>query len=197
MKQVTIKVERRTKTGKETAKKARKAGYIPAILYGKGIEPIPFLVPYSEFEKIHNRYKGEAVIYTFEFTNGETVRKQAVLKEYQRHPVTDKFIHLDFQVIEEGATIEIEVPLEFVGKPVGITKGGILEIMLHELTIECLPRDIPDKIIVDISHLDIGDSLHVRDIKVPENLKVKDHPDETVATVVAEEEGAGSEESTS
>lgn len=197
MKQVTLKAMKREKTGKETAKKLRKAGFIPAILYGKEIEPIAFALSYSEFEKVYNRYKGEAVIYTLEISNGEVLRKQAILKEYQRHPVTDKFIHLDFQAIEEGHTVELEVPIEFVGKPVGITKGGILEIMIHELTIECLPKDIPDKIIVDISHLDIGDSLHVKDIKVPENLKIKDHPEETVATVVAEEAEATSSETTS
>lgn len=197
MKQVTLKAMKREKTGKETAKKLRKAGFIPAILYGKEIEPIAFALSYSEFEKVYNRYKGEAVIYTLEISNGEVLRKQAILKEYQRHPVTDKFIHLDFQAIEEGHTVELEVPIEFVGKPVGITKGGILEIMIHELTIECLPKDIPDKITVDISHLDIGDSLHVKDIKVPENLKIKDHPEETVATVVAEEAEATPSETTS
>ncbi len=197
MKQVTLKAMKREKTGKETAKKLRKAGFIPAILYGKEIEPLAFALSYSEFEKVYNRYKGEAVIYTLEISNGEVLRKQAILKEYQRHPVTDKFIHLDFQAIEEGHTVELEVPIEFVGKPVGITKGGILEIMIHELTIECLPKDIPDKITVDISHLDIGDSLHVRDIKVPENLKIKDHPEETVATVVAEEAEATPSETTS
>uniref|UniRef100_A0A832GMX0 Large ribosomal subunit protein bL25 n=1 Tax=Caldimicrobium thiodismutans TaxID=1653476 RepID=A0A832GMX0_9BACT len=197
MKQVTLKAMKREKTGKETAKKLRKAGFIPAILYGKEIEPLAFALSYSEFEKVYNRYKGEAVIYTLEISNGEVLRKQAILKEYQRHPVTDKFIHLDFQAIEEGHTVELEVPIEFVGKPVGITRGGILEIMIHELTIECLPKDIPDKITVDISHLDIGDSLHVRDIKVPENLKIKDHPEETVATVVAEEAEATPSETTS
>lgn len=197
MKQVTLKAMKREKTGKETAKKLRKSGFIPAILYGKEVEPISFALPYSDFEKIYNRYKGETVIYTLEISNGEVLRKQAILKEYQRHPVTDKFIHLDFQAIEEGHTVELEVPIEFVGKPVGITKGGILEIMIHELTIECLPKDIPDKITVDISHLDIGDSLHVRDIKVPENLKIKDHPEETVATVVAEEAEATPSETTS
>lgn len=196
MRQVTLKTEKREKTGKETAKKLRKMGYIPAVLYGKGLEPQFFSVSYSEFEKIYNRFKGEAVIYTLEFAGGEGQRRQAVLKEFQRHPVSDRFIHLDFQAIEEGETLELEVPIEFVGKPVGVTKGGILEIMIHELTVECLPKDIPDKIVVDISSLDIGDSLHVRDVKVAPNIKIKDHPEETIATVVAEEEEAPATETT-
>jgi len=194
MKQVVLPVEKREKAGKEFSKKLRKKGFIPAILYGKDIEPLPITVKYSEFEKIYKRVKGETVVFTLDFIKEKDLKKQAILKEIQRDPVTDRFIHLDFQSIEEGRPIEVEVPLEFVGKPVGITKGGILEIMLHELTIECLPREIPDKIVVDISHLDLGDSLHVRDIKVPEGLKVKDHPEETVATIVVEE--ASSEEAT-
>ncbi|MFN4132173.1 MAG: 50S ribosomal protein L25/general stress protein Ctc [Caldimicrobium sp.] len=186
MKQVVLPVEKREKTGKEMAKKMRKKGLIPAILYGKGMEPLPLAVKYSEFERLYKKVKGETVVFTLDFIKDE-LKKQAILKEIQRDPVTDMFVHLDFQSIEEGRPIEVEVPLEFVGKPVGITKGGILEIMLHELTIECLPTEIPDKIVVDISHLDVGDSLHVRDIKIPEGLKVKDHPEETVATLVAEE----------
>lgn len=187
MKQVVLQVVPREKTGKEVSKKLRKKGYLPAILYGKDTEPTPLSVKYSEFEKIYNKYKGETVIFTLEFTNDKGVKKQAILKEIQRDPVTDFFIHLDFQSVEEGRPIEVEVPIEFVGKPIGTTKGGILEIMLHELTIECLPTEIPDKIVVDLSGLDIGDSLHVRDIQVPKGIKVIDHPEETVATVVAEE----------
>ncbi|MGC8871259.1 MAG: 50S ribosomal protein L25/general stress protein Ctc [Caldimicrobium sp.] len=187
MKQVTLKVKKREKLGKETAKKIRREGFIPAILYGKGIDPTPLTIKYSDFEKIYKRYKGEALIYTLEFENGVITRKQAILKEIQRHPVTDMVIHIDFQAIEEGKPIEIKVPLEFVGKPIGLTKGGVLEIMLHEITIECLPKDIPDKIVVDISSLDVGDNLHVADIKVPENIKIVDRPEETVVTIVAEE----------
>jgi large subunit ribosomal protein L25 len=132
-----------------------------------------------------------------EVQNGETQRIQAILKDYQLHPVTDKIIHLDFVAIKEGETVSIDVPLEFVGRPVGLTKGGVIEIFMHDLTVECLPSNIPDKIQVDISNLDLGDVLHVKDIKVPEGVKVLDDPEDTVITIVAEggEEGASTEES--
>jgi large subunit ribosomal protein L25 len=188
MKLVTLNAMKREKTGKETAKKMRKAGYIPAILYGKGAQPLPFGVRYPEFEKVYRRHHGETVIYNLNFENGENLMKQAILKEIQRDPVTDMFIHLDFQVIEEDKPIELKVPLEFVGKPVGIMKGGVLEIHLHDIVVECLPVHIPDKITVDLSKLDVGQSLHVRDIKVPETIKIVSSPGETVATLVAEEE---------
>jgi len=188
MNQVVLPAQKREKVGKEICKKLRKQGKIPAIIYGPGIEPLPIAVNFNEFEKVYNRYKGETVLYLLEVANGETQKYQCILKELQRDPVTDRVIHLDFYAVSTENVIEIEVPIEFVGRPVGLTKGGILEIFMHELTVECLPTAIPDKIVVDISHLDLGDSLHVRDIKVPEGVKIKDLPEETVCTVVAEEE---------
>lgn len=186
MKEVHLLVEKRVGKGKEFSKKIRKKGAIPAIIYGKGIEPMPISIKYSEFDKLYKKIKGETVIFNLEFTDNKDFTKKAILKEIQRNPITDKVIHLDFQSIEEGKPLEVEVPIEFIGKPLGLTKGGILEIMLHTLTIECLPTDMPDKIVVDLSSLDLGDSLHVRDIKIPEGIKIKDNPEETVATVVEE-----------
>jgi|YNPBryunderm2012_1023409.scaffolds.fasta_scaffold18971_2 large subunit ribosomal protein L25 len=198
MKQVALSAQKRENVGKEISKKLRKQWKIPAIIYGPGIDPLPIAVNFNEFEKAHNRYKGETVLYLLEVANGETQKYQCILKEFQRDPVTDRFIHLDFYAISSENVLEIEVPIEFVGRPVGLTKGGILEVFLHELTVECLPNAIPDKVVIDISHLDLGDSLHVRDIKVSEGVKIKDRPEETVCTVVAEEEEKveGAEETT-
>lgn len=194
MKQVNLTVFKREKTGKETAKKLRKNGLIPAIVYGVHTLPIPIVVKFNELEKIFNKYKEETLLFNLEIINEEVIKKQAIIKDYQIHPVTDQIIHIDFLVIEEAKPIEIEVPLEFVGKPVGVSKGGILEILKHEVTVECLPTQIPDKIIVEISHLDIGDVLHVKDLKVSEEIKIKDSPDETLVTIVAEKEEETSSE---
>ncbi len=194
MKQVSLNAIKREKTGKETSKKLRKQGLIPAIVYGPRFQPLPIAVKANEIESILIKHRGETILFNLQLTNGEPSKIQAVLKEYQLHPVTDKIIHIDFLAIHEKETITIDVPLEFVGKPVGISKGGVLEILLHELTVECLPSNIPDKISVDISHLDIGDVLHVKDIKVPEGIKVVDDPEETVVTVIAEEKETTEEE---
>ncbi|MDN5379064.1 50S ribosomal protein L25/general stress protein Ctc [Thermodesulfobacterium sp.] len=197
MRQVNLSVVKREKTGKECAKKLRKQGLIPAIVYGHNFDPVPISVKANELESILHKYKGETLLFNLEVQNGETQRIQAILKDYQLHPVTDKIIHLDFVAIKEGETVSIDVPLEFVGRPVGLTKGGVIEIFMHDLTVECLPSNIPDKIQVDISNLDLGDVLHVKDIKVPEGVKVLDAPEDTVITIVAEggEEGASTEES--
>jgi large subunit ribosomal protein L25 len=194
MKQVTLSAVKREKTGKEISKKLRKKGLIPAIIYGPRFQPLPIAVKANELESALMKHKGETILFNLQFTNGEPSKIQVILKEYQTHPVTDKIIHLDFLAIHEKETITIDIPLEFLGKPVGITRGGILEILLHELTVECLPSDIPDKISIDISHLDIGDVLHVKDIKVPEGIKIVDDPEETVVTIVAEEKEEVTEE---
>ncbi len=198
MKQVVLNAIKREKTGKETAKKLRKQGFIPAIIYGAHEEPLPIAVKFNELEKTLIRYKGETILFNLQIQNGETISKQAILKDYQIHPVTDKIIHIDFLAIHPGETLTIDIPLEFVGKPEGVSKGGVLEIHLHEVTVECTPANIPDKIQVDISNLDLGDVLHVKDLEVPEGVKIVDDPEETVVTIAAEEkEEETFEESTS
>ncbi|MCU4137686.1 MAG: Ribosomal protein L25 [Thermodesulfobacteria bacterium] len=195
MKQVTLSAIKREKTGKEISKKLRKQGLIPAIVYGPRFQPLPIAVKFNELESILIKHKGETLLFNLELTDGEPSKIQAILKDYQTHPITDKIIHIDFLAIHEEETITLDIPLEFLGKPVGISKGGVLEILLHELTIECLPSNIPDKIYVDINNLDVGDVLHVKDIKVPEGVKVINDPEETVLTIVAEA-GEGTEEET-
>jgi len=197
MKQVILNAIKREKTGKDVSKKLRKQELIPAIIYGPRFQPLPIAVKSSELESALIKHKGETILFNLQLANGEPSKIQAILKDYQTHPVTDKIIHIDFLAIHEKETITIDVPLEFVGKPVGISKGGILEILLHELTIECLPSEIPDKITVDISNLDIGDVLHVKDIKVPKGIKVVDNPEETVATILTEAKEEVEEEETS
>jgi len=186
MKQITLSAIKREKTGKEISKKLRKQGLIPAIVYGPRFQPLPIAVKFNELESILIKHKGETLLFNLELTDGEPSKIQAILKDYQTHPITDKIIHIDFLAIHEEETITLDIPLEFLGKPVGISKGGVLEILLHELTIECLPSNIPDKIYIDISNLDVGDVLHVKDIKVPEGVKVINDPEETVLTIVAE-----------
>lgn len=195
MKQVTLSAIKREKTGKEISKKLRKQGLIPAIVYGPRFQPLPIAVKFNELESILIKHKGETLLFNLELSDGEPSKIQAILKDYQIHPITDKIIHIDFLAIHEEETITLDIPLEFLGKPVGISKGGVLEILLHELTIECLPSNIPDKIYIDISNLDVGDVLHVKDIKVPEGVKVINDPEETVLTIVAEA-GEGTEEET-
>ncbi len=198
MRQVAFEAEVREKTGKEVAKKLRRQGLIPAILYGPHTEPLPLSVKVNELEKLLHRHRGESLIFNLTVQeNGGTSQRLAILKELQYHPVTDKIIHADFYEIRMDEPVEVDVPVEVVGKAKGVEKGGLLEVLLRELTVSCLPDRIPDTIKIDVSDLDVGDVIHVRDITPPEGVKLVDHPDEPVVTILEVEEEKPAEETAS
>ncbi len=189
MKTVELNVAVRHKTGKEIARKLRNQGLIPAIIYGPGSEPVPLAVKANELKKILYRYRGEQILFNLTLEdNGSTTQKMALVKELQYHPVTDEILHVDFYEISMEREVEVEVPIELVGKAKGVEAGGHLQQLLHTMTVACLPGAIPDKIQVDVSGLEVGDVLHVRDLTPPEGVRYLDNPDEPVVTILAPEE---------
>jgi large subunit ribosomal protein L25 len=171
---------RRENIGKGAARKARAAGLIPGVLYGRGETPVALNVSAREFELAMHRKGGNPII-GLALGGGEYT---ALIRDVQYDPVTRDIIHLDFQHISLTETIEVEVPIHLVGIPVGVKDGGgILEPIARELKVRCLPTVIPPAVDVDVSALNIGDSVHVRAISVPEVTILTD-PDVTVATVV-------------
>ncbi|HIE32481.1 MAG TPA: 50S ribosomal protein L25/general stress protein Ctc [Thermodesulfobacteriaceae bacterium] len=196
MKQVPFTVEVRKKTGKEMAKKLRRQGLIPAILYGPQTDPLPLVAKLNELKKILQRYRGESLIFNLTVVdNGNTSQRMALIKELQYHPVTDEIIHADFYEIRMDRPVEVDVPIKVVGKAKGVEKGGLLEVIMREITVACLPNQIPDSIEVDVTELDMGDTLHVRDLTPPEGMKFVEDPDEPVVTIIeVEAESEGGEE---
>ncbi|MBA2849302.1 50S ribosomal protein L25/general stress protein Ctc [Thermosulfuriphilus ammonigenes] len=197
MKQVEMTVQVREKTGKEVARKLRRQGLLPAIIYGRETENIPLAVEANELKKILFRHRGEQLIFNLNLkNNGSESRKMAIVKEIQAHPVTDEPLHVDFYEVSLEREIEVEVPVEIVGKAKGMERGGILEVITRELTISCLPMAIPNSIKIDVSSLDIGDSFHVEDLPAMEGIRVLDPPKTTILTIVSpeEEEEAPTEE---
>ena len=197
MKQVEMTVQVREKTGKEVARKLRRQGLLPAIIYGRETENIPLAVEANELKKILFRHRGEQLIFNLNLkNNGSESRKMAIVKEIQVHPVTDEPLHVDFYEVSLEREIEVEVPVEIVGKAKGMERGGILEVITRELTISCLPMAIPNSIKIDVTSLDIGDSFHVEDLPVMEGIRVLDPPKTTILTIVSpeEEEEAPTEE---
>ena len=171
---------RRESIGKGAARKARAAGLIPGVLYGRGETPVALNVSAREFDLAVHRKGGNPII-GLALGGGEYT---ALIRDVQYDPVTRDIIHLDFQHISLTETIEVEVPIHLVGIPVGVKDGGgILEPIARELKVRCLPTVIPPAVDVDVSALNIGDSVHVRAISVPEVTILTD-PDVTVATVV-------------
>ena len=172
---------RRENLGKGGARKARAAGQIPGVLYGHGEEPVPVAVGAREFDLALRGHKGGNPIVNLAVAGGEFT---ALIRAVQYDPLTHDILHLDFQHISLTETIEVKVAVHLTGLPVGVKDGGgILETILRDIEVRCLPTAIPASIEVDVSHLNIGDSVHVREISVP-NVTVLNDGAETIATVV-------------
>mgnify|MGYP001585334808 FL=1 len=172
---------RRERLGKGGARKTRAAGHIPAVLYGHGEEPVPVSIQAREFDLALRGHKGGNPIVNLAVGGGEYT---ALIRDVQYDPVSHGILHLDFQHISLTETIEVKVTVHLTGLPLGVKDGGgILETILRELEVRCLPTAIPPSIEVDVSHLNIGDSVHVREVTVPDVTILSDG-DETIATVV-------------
>jgi large subunit ribosomal protein L25 len=186
METVTISLEKRDCIGKNASRALRKNGYIPAVLYGTKNENYFAKISYKEFQKIAKQHK--LTLINIESNDSTLNGKRAFLKDYKKHPVTDKILHVDFYLVPEKEAVKIEVPVKLIGKPVGVTKGGILEQERHEITVKALPENAPEIIEVNVSHLDIGDSIHLGEIKLPEGVTLAESPSIAIATVVPPKE---------
>src|SRR5437879_995808 len=184
-KQVKLKAELRASVGRSAVRKLRARGLIPAVVYGSNDKPQPLQVAARDVNAMMSHASGENVLVELEIA-GEKSSRTALVQEVQHSPVGGDIRHLDFHAISMDETIEAEVPLEPIGTANGVKNfGGLLEQSLRALTIECLPRDLPDRITVDISQLNIGDSIHVRDIQLPSGVASKVPPDLTAFSVLA------------
>ncbi|HET6567577.1 MAG TPA: 50S ribosomal protein L25 [Rhodothermales bacterium] len=176
---ITIEAKPR-EAGRSAARAARREGLVPCILYGHHVEPVTFKVPELSLRPL---------IYTTE-THRIAIKIDGssfdcIMKDVDLHPVTDVPIHADFQVLRADEKITLKVPVHLIGTPVGqIQQGGETAVVLHELTVSCLPGDIPAAIDIEIEHLSIGDSIHVSDVSVP-GITIHESPDATIVTVAA------------
>src|SRR5438046_4077999 len=184
-KQVKLKAEPRMDVGRAAVRKLRARGLIPAIIYGGKDKPRPLQVAAREINAMMSHASGENVLVELEVA-GEDSSRTALVQEVQHSPVGGEIRHVDFHAVSMDQMIQAEVPLEPTGIAVGVkTFGGLLEQSLRSLAIECLPADLPDRITVDVSQLNIGDSIHVRDIQLPSGVTAKVQPDLTAFSVVA------------
>jgi large subunit ribosomal protein L25 len=183
-KQVKLKAEARPTVGRSAVRKLRACGFIPAVIYGGNDKPQPLQVSAREINAMMSHASGENVLVELEIGDGQS--RTALVQEVQHAPVGGEIRHVDFHAISMDQMIQAEVPLEPVGTAVGVkTFGGLLEQSLRALAIECLPSDLPDRITVDVSHLNIGDAIHVRDIELPQGVTPKVQVDLTAFSVVA------------
>jgi large subunit ribosomal protein L25 len=184
-KQVKLKAEPRTNVGRSAVRKLKARGFIPAVIYGGKVKPQPLQVAARDVNAMMSHASGENVLVELEIV-GEKSSRTALVQEVQHSPVGGEIRHLDFHAISMDETIQAEVPLDPIGTANGVKNfGGLLEQSLRALAIECLPRDLPDRITVDVAALNIGDSIHVRDIQLPAGVTAKVQPDLTAFSVLA------------
>jgi large subunit ribosomal protein L25 len=184
-KQVKLKAEHRTTTGRSAARKLKALGIVPAIIYGAKDKPQPLQLSARDINAMLSHASGENILVELEIP-GEKSNRTALVQEIQHAPLGGAVLHIDFHAVSMDETIHAEVPLESFGMANGVKNfGGLLEQSLRTLAVECLPRDLPDRITVDVSALEIGDSIHVRDIKLPSGVTAKVQLDLTAFSVVA------------
>lgn len=178
---ITITAERRERVGSSAARSIRRRGMVPAVIYGHGRASEPLAVSAKALEQALQGVSAAATI--IELDVGGT-SQQVLIREIQRHPTRMHITHVDFYEIHADEALTLEVPVRLVGSPAGVRhSGGVLEQFLREVEIEVLPTDIPDHVDVDVNALEIGKSLHVRDLRIP-NAKILTDPETTICTVV-------------
>jgi large subunit ribosomal protein L25 len=170
-------------TGKGSARSLRAQGQVPAIIYGHGRDPQPLAIDTRELEKLLSKISAESTVIELSM-DGKSAR--TLIREIQRHPFKRQILHVDFQELVAGEKVTVRIPIVLTGIPEGVrVDGGILDQVMRELEIEVDPANIPNHVEVDVNPLRIGDSVHVRDIALPEGVELVGEADSTVCVVSA------------
>ncbi|MGO9137560.1 MAG: 50S ribosomal protein L25/general stress protein Ctc [Syntrophales bacterium] len=179
-----LKASLRKASGKGISRRLRKEGLTPAVFYGPKTEPVLLAVNSSELKKIL-KGKEENIFINLQIVNGGQMEKFTLIKELQIDPVSRKFLHVDFCEIDMEHAITVDVPIHFKGQAIGIDNGGDLHHIKREIKVSCLFTVLPEFVEVDISALDIGDSIKVQDIELPVGVNVLDPQETIIASVTA------------
>ena len=167
MSEISLKASKRSLSTKGAVNQLRKSGSVPGVYYSKGQDPIALSVTENDLKPLV--YTAETHLVDLQLENEEP--KKCVIKNVQFDPVSDKMIHFDLQGLTVGQTLQIEVPILFTGQAIGVREGGVVQHHLHKLEVECLPKDIPDHITIDITNIKLGHSIHVSDLAL-ENITI-------------------------
>jgi large subunit ribosomal protein L25 len=187
MEEITLDAQARQETGKAKVKDLREKGFIPAVVYGEGKVSLAIKVSHHELLRLIHQHRLENAVLNLKIKDDKKNKPlSCLLKETQYDPVTGDIIHVDFNEISLTKVIKVNVPVVAKGEPIGVKQeGGSLEHILWEIEVECLPADIPKEIEIDVSHLNMGESIHIKDIKFPDNVKILNSPDAMVLLVAA------------
>lgn len=179
MAEISLAAKKREISTKGAVNKLRREGEIPGVYYLKGKDPVPFSVEEKALNPLV--FTSETHIINLIINNEEPIR--TIIKDIQFDPVTDKVVHIDFMGVTVGQELQIQIPTNFVGSPLGVKEGGLLQEYMHKLDVSCLPRNIPESLEIEIGELNIGDTIHIRDLSF-ENIKLLQHDDVSVVGVI-------------
>ena len=183
MEEITLSVEARNDRGKGAARRLRRSGKVPAIFYGPKSTATPIAVDRKDFAAHVANLEGSHLI-RFQSPAADLQQRVALVREVQTHPVDGGILHVDFYEVDLTQRLQVTVPLHFIGRAKGVADGGILQPIVREMEVECLPSDIPQYIEVDVTALDIHDAVHLADVKMPANVTAVFESNEAVVTVL-------------
>jgi large subunit ribosomal protein L25 len=188
----------RNSTGKGTGRSLRREGRIPAVLYGSGIKSIPLSISIHDAELLLKKINFAQALLSLKVEGDKPFEKTVMIKEIQTEPLGQHLLHMDFYEVDMKRKLTVTVPVVTTGISKGVEAGGVLQIIRRELEVNCLPTEIPEHIIIDITDLDMGDSIHVNELKLEGDVEIPFDANFTILTIVvpkvAEEEGEESEE---
>jgi large subunit ribosomal protein L25 len=193
MKQITLNIKPRTELGRTASRHMRQSGVVPAIIYGEsGVQHLS--LDEHEFAMAYRKFAGTATLLELKMEDGKEAH-YAIIQELQRNPRTDAFIHVDFKEIVRGQEMETDIPVQTRGTAHGVKNyGGVLEISANLLRVRCRPRDLPEAIVIDVAHLEIGKSVHLSEVDAPEGVTFLGEPDLVVVGCVGASAGASGAE---
>jgi large subunit ribosomal protein L25 len=182
MQATTISAKPRTDSGKGPMRRLRAAGQIPAVAYGKNLEPTTLSVSPKDLLNVLGSPFGRNTVLNIDVEGGTKIH--ALLTDFQYHPLSRELLHADFLAVRDDEMVDVKVPFLLTGKAAGVTAGGVLSQVFRRLPIRCLPSAIPEKIEADVSALGIDDMLHAEDLSLPDGVEVSLKPKRTVAAVI-------------
>ena len=198
MERMQLKTQIREDTGKKPTKLLRKEGLVPAVVYREGRETVHVRVDQSDLIHVLHTKAGANVLINLKVESGSKSKEKdrvVIIKDIQHHPIKEQILHVDFQEISLTEKLQVDVPIQAKGEAEGVVKDeGVMEHVLWEVKVECLPTDIPEKIEVAVTNMKIGDSVLLKDLQAPAGVKILGDPEQTVISVVPPHEEVPAEE---
>lgn len=191
MKTMNLTANLRDQRGNSPCRALRRAGLVPAVLYGNGKAPLALSFGRKEFEDLLKESAGDQFIVNLNIEDGSSTQRPAIVKELQKHPLSRAFLHVDFYEIDLAKKIEIKVPVTVFGKCKGVELGGMMNITRRELLVSCLPANVPSAIEIDVTDLGLGEGIRLLEVKLPEGVEFVDVSRNFTVVTVAHTEASG------